>query len=65
VAGADLPEALPALFIVDGQGRIRFYRRGFRFTLQSAERGRQRWKLVEAAAPGKSLDDILKRLIQE
>ncbi len=64
-AGADLPEALPALFIVDGQGRIRFYRRGFRFTLQSAERGRQRWELVEAAAPGKSLDDILKRLIQE
>ncbi len=64
-AGAAQPDAIPALFIVDRQGCIRFYRRGFRFTVRGDPRDRRRWELVESAPPGETVRDYLERIIEE
>ncbi|MCD6415664.1 MAG: hypothetical protein J7M08_03075 [Planctomycetes bacterium] len=64
---AEDPTAIPAIFIVDAQGRIRFYRPGFRYTFNIIQQKDHpgRTGLKESAPEGKSIEDYLKRILEE
>jgi hypothetical protein len=65
-ANAEEATAMPAGFIVDGRGRLRFYRPGFSFNIiTTGQPPDARQVLTENAVPGKALEDYLKRILRE
>lgn len=64
---ADIAEALPSIFIIDANGRIRFYAHGFSLNSQLIEiRGRRLTEEVSENAPaGERIEDYLRRLLKE
>ncbi len=65
-ADAEEPTAIPTIFIVDGNRKLRLYRPGFSFILQARRAtGPQRPRLLEDAPPDKAIEDHLRKVLQE
>ncbi|MFO8006753.1 MAG: hypothetical protein R6V05_03365 [Candidatus Brocadiia bacterium] len=65
-ADAETWSAVPAFFITDGRGRIRYYQPGFSYSLlPGGPEDREDWKLVENAPEGQKLEDHLRRILSE
>ncbi len=65
-ADSSTPTAVPAIFLVDRRGRMRFYRPGFRYTIQVPDLDRhQEGQLVESAPRGRRVVDYLERILRE
>jgi len=67
--GARVKTAVPSVFIIDRQMRLRFHRPGFLFTIGAAggqPAGQQLPTVVFESAPaGHGIEDYLKRILQE
>ncbi len=65
-ADAETWSAVPAFFITDGRGRMRFYRPGFAYSIvPGGPQDPQDRELVENAPEGQTIEDYLKRILSE
>lgn len=58
--------ALPSVFLVDREGRLRFYRRGLAYTIRGRVRGMAHLEeVLESQPEGNRIEDYLVKLLEE
>ncbi|MHC4789252.1 MAG: hypothetical protein ACYS8K_08650, partial [Planctomycetota bacterium] len=64
--GAEQETAVPSIFIVDRQMRLRFFRPGFRFMTGALDPRRPGGEVVQESAPrGRTVEAYLRRILSE
>ncbi len=64
--GAEEDTAVPSIFIVDRQMRLRFYRAGFPYILKLTATTRRGQEVIEESTPtGERIEDYLGRILEE